>query len=592
MGEVRTGQFQHPGGGTGRVQRGGDLALVGGDLFGAVQIRLDEPAAPQRTEVRHYQDDDDDPCGGGRQAVQPGPGTGAAGIAAAGAAGAPPQAPTDGAERGGRALVAERGGQPFAGRHEPAGEQYRQTERDQRYRPGHRTQREPGGGCLRERAERRAQRRGVVIGVHAHRDRGTDEYQQDEVCLVAPSQQRRARQREHRYREARGDHPCGLGVVTRRSDPRAESVLAVEVPVAQAAQDLRRLRGARHRLERLAVGENVHPVAGLGDQTRDPPGRAQHDQYAGSDDHAQCGAEPDLPGPPQGEGQPQHRRQQHEDQTGRVAAADQRDGDTERGRPAPAVRPPGRAAAPGLAQPPDGDPEQPAKARVRQQDRRHSGLVLQDIGAQHVGGRGDEGGPVRPAKRPHAEQHAGARQEQHRAGPQPLGDPCGQTDEVDEPEEGALREEEADVLVGDRTHPDVRGPHDPRMTDQPLRVYVQICLGVDADPSGRREQQRQVGDRGQQRCGPRRQPPASQRRRLAAGGRAAAEPAGKSSPRMCRWCGQGHRSSPIVLVRLPVAGAAGRKTAARRRPGTAGPTVIAKRVRSILIRPRDASDQR
>ncbi len=416
VGEVRPGQFQDPGARPRRVQSGGDLSFVGGDRLGTVQPGLDEPAAPQRAQVRHDQHDHDRPRDTRHRARQPGSRS-----AQAGQAGREP-AP---AVRCRLCALCEVLFDALRDRREPAGQQHRQTEGDQRHGTGHRAQGEAGGGRLGERPEGRTQRRGVVVGVDPDRHRGTDEYEQDKVRPVSPPTQRGAGQGQQRHREADDDHPDGLGVVPRRRDPGTEHVPAVEVPVAQAAQYLGCLGGARDRPERLAVGEDVDAVAGLGNQTRDPPCRAAHDRHRGSGAHSQRGAQPDLAGSPHGEGQPQDRRQQHEDQTGGVAAADQGDGDAERRRPAPAVQPPAGKPPHRLAQAPDRDPQQPAQTRVRQQDRRHPRLIFQDVRGQHVARGGDEGEPVRPAERPHAEQHARTGHEQHRAGPQPLGDPGG-----------------------------------------------------------------------------------------------------------------------------------------------------------------------
>ncbi len=145
VGEIRAGKFQDTGGGPGRVESRGDLPLVTGDRLGAVEPPLDELAAPQRAQVRHDQDDHDHPRRAGSQAEQPRPGA----VPAGGAAGARTPA---------FAYLRKPGGQPFADRGEPTGEQHRQAECHQRHRAGHGPQREAGRGRLGERAERRAQR--------------------------------------------------------------------------------------------------------------------------------------------------------------------------------------------------------------------------------------------------------------------------------------------------------------------------------------------------------------------------------------------------------------------------------------------------
>ena len=68
-----------------------------------------------------------------------------------------------------------------------------------------------------------------------------------------------------------GQEPDVLGVANGRRRPGARVIGAVEVPVAEAPDDVRRIRGGRGRRDRLGVLQDVDAVGRLHLEARDPP---------------------------------------------------------------------------------------------------------------------------------------------------------------------------------------------------------------------------------------------------------------------------------------------------------------------------------
>ena len=112
---------------------------------------------------------------------------------------------------------------------------------------------------------------------------------------------------------------------------------------------------------------------------------------------------------------------------------------------------------------------------------------------------GDDRTGTAHVQRPQQEQHAERGAEQDRAEPQPLRHPGGHAGQVQDPVVRAHREEVADVLVGDRPHPDVGIPHRHRPLEQAAGIEVEVALGVGDDLAGLGEQHRHVGEQRQER---------------------------------------------------------------------------------------------
>ena len=161
--------------------------------------------------------------------------------------------------------------QPAEHRVRGQSEEYGEREDDQWSRPPGAAKCETGGRRVRERLEQTTERRGARVGMRADRDDDADEQQQHEEGAVAPARESGGEEGEHDEAVARQDHIRVLRVVVRSLDPRPEPVLAVEEPVAEAAQDLVGCRRQRDGLDGLAVLQHVEAVSTLHAQTGDPP---------------------------------------------------------------------------------------------------------------------------------------------------------------------------------------------------------------------------------------------------------------------------------------------------------------------------------
>ena len=246
--------------------------------------------------------------------------------------------------------------------------------------------------------------------------------------------------REHcqqRQHEGQRQQRHVLRVGLHRLDPGPDAVLAVAEPVPQTPQDLGRLGRPGHRLDRLAVLQDVEPVAGLGGQPRHPPQRSGEGEQDRPTAEQQGGPQPDFPAGPHRERDPQDRCDQGVDQRGGVGRPDAGDDQGEQRGMAP-PRDSRALVAFGAAQAANHDRDQPGEAGPRQQDGRDAGHVLDDVGGEHVNERRGHAGAYQaagayraappadaaaPAQRPQQEQHAEPGQEQQGARPQPLRHP-------------------------------------------------------------------------------------------------------------------------------------------------------------------------
>ena len=122
-----------------------------------------------------------------------------------------------------------------------------------------------------ERLEHGPERRRAVVRMGADRDHDSDEQESDEERAVPPAHEPGGQQRQRDERVAGEDDERTLRVVLGRFDPRAQPVLPVEEPVAEAAQYLVGCRRARDRFDRLGVAQHVEAVAALDRESRDPP---------------------------------------------------------------------------------------------------------------------------------------------------------------------------------------------------------------------------------------------------------------------------------------------------------------------------------
>ena len=202
---------------------------------------------------------------------------------------------------------------------------------------------------------------------------------------------------------------------------------------------------------------------------------------------ARRGPEPDLVGAPHRIEDPEQGRQAHQQDGGGVDPADQRDHHGKERRIPP----------PSPAHGQDGQRQHPPEGRPRHHDGGDPGDVVEDVGREHVRQRRRQ--PPRPgqAEQPAEDPHPGAGGEEQRAHPEPLADPDRDVELGHHPVVRAHREQEADVLVGDRSRPHVRVPHGDGALDQPARVEVQVLLGIGGDLPGLGEEGRDVADHGQ-----------------------------------------------------------------------------------------------
>ena len=213
----------------------------------------------------------------------------------------------------------------------PAAEEHGQAEEDHRRGPVGRAQRQAGRGVGHEGLEHAADGGRVGVGERPDREDHADHDQQDEVRALPPAQERGHDDGQHGH-GVRGDQqPDVLGEADGGLGPRAEVVGAVEVPVAEAPEHLRGVRGGRRRRDRLGVLEHVDAVAGLDHQPGDPPQAGEQAEHADAQ-RGQHGLAPGrLAQDDHGVEDPQDRGDADVDDGGGVDAADERDARGRRG---------------------------------------------------------------------------------------------------------------------------------------------------------------------------------------------------------------------------------------------------------------------
>ena len=194
---------------------------------------------------------------------------------------------------------------------------------------------------------------------------------------------------------------------------------------------------------------------------------------------------------------PQRGRDAREDERCGVHSTDDLHRDGEQRRIPPAS----------VAQRTDREPEQPAERGPGQEDHRDSGCVVKRVRAERVRERGDRDSGSPATERAAQVEHPGCCGEDERAKPQALRRPVGQPDPVERPVERAHREQVPDVLVGDRSHPDVRVPHRRRTLQEAPGVEVEVLLRVGGYPAPVGQQRREVRERREKRVAERRRSP-------------------------------------------------------------------------------------
>ena len=103
----------------------------------------------------------------------------------------------------------------------------------------------------------------MVERPRADADHRSDQHQHDEVCAVAPADHRGGHERDSGYREAQTDDPEVRQVVLRLVDRRSQAVEPVEEPVAQAPQQVERIRRLRDDVKALGELQYREPVGAL-----------------------------------------------------------------------------------------------------------------------------------------------------------------------------------------------------------------------------------------------------------------------------------------------------------------------------------------
>ena len=129
--------------------------------------------------------------------------------------------------------------------------------------------------------EQRHHRRRVVDRVDADAENDAGAEQQRSESAVLPSAEHEPDDAGGHDHVADQDRAAGDEVVDRCRRRRSVGVAHVEQPVSEAAGDLGRCRGERHRLERLRIGQHVGAVAALDHQHHDPPERHAEAQHTG-----------------------------------------------------------------------------------------------------------------------------------------------------------------------------------------------------------------------------------------------------------------------------------------------------------------------
>ena len=283
----------------------------------------------------------------------------------------------------------------------------------------------------------------------------------------------------------------------------------------------------RRRGDGLGELEDVDPVGRLHLQSRDPPQAGAEGEDRDAEARGQRVAPGRLAQHDDGVEQPQHRRHADVDDGAGVDAADRCHDHREQGGLTPA------AAAQGH----DGQAQHERQPRPRQQDHRDAPGVLEEVRREHVGqrGRGRPGAAEPEDAREIEDAQPGG--EEDGAEPEALGHPDRHAEEVEDGEEGAHREQVADVLVVDPAQAHRRVPHERGLAEELGRVEVEVGLGVGGDDPRSHRQEGGVGHGGQHRGSPDPPVPAALPARRWFGG-------GVPPPRGGDGGGRGHEEGP------------------------------------------------
>ena len=387
--------------------------------------------------------------------------------------------------------------EPAHERGDPRAQEHGCAQRDERHRTPDAPKRETRVRAVGEGLQQGAERRRVVERMGADGNGDADHHEDGEVEAVTPPDERGREQRQRRDGVADHDERAALRVVDAGFDPVAELVAPVEEPVAEPAQHLGRDARGGDGLDRLGVLEDVDAVAALGPQAGDPPQRRAQGEHTDASQGQRSSSPIDLSDDQHRVRNPQQRREEREHERGRVHAPDDLHDDGERGGISP----------PALAQRAHHQRQQPSQRGPREQDHRDTGRVVQGVRAQHVREGGDDRARAAHVDRAEQVQDAEPGEEHDAAEPDALSDPAREAHVLHDPVVRAHREQVADVLVRDRAEADVRVPHRRRALEQTRRVQVQVLLGVGGDLARRREQRRDVRQRGEERI-PEDPPPA------------------------------------------------------------------------------------
>ena len=438
-GEVAPGNLQDPSlvGIGDIIQRRCQRQPVGRNLLGPLEVVPQELPAPQRGEI-----------GEDRQA-----------------------------EDGGKGLAEAGNATPECCR--PGAQEDRCREHHERKSAGRAAHRQAGVRG-RPRLEDLSKRRGRIERMGGGSGEHPDAEQQEQVAPVPEARHGSRQKSEQREGEGKGKRPtrvCVGGL-----DPGTELVLAVEEPVPQPTEQFGGGCGVGDHLVGLGEPKGGEAVGGLGPEPDGPPdGGCEHEQP----DSARC-----AEGPPPGDRalgdapcDPEHRAEADEEQRCGVDPTDREGDEGEERRMPPSRRP----------QRPDRQGEHPRESRPRQQDHGDAGDVVEDVGAEHVGEGCDEDRGAPPADGAEEPAQSKACGQQDRTQPEALHDPVGEAQKVACCEERPDGPEEAEVLVRDRAHCEVRLPHRRSVGEEAPWIERQVGLGVGRHHAPVGEEERQVG---------------------------------------------------------------------------------------------------
>ena len=177
--------------------------------------------------------------------------------------------------------------------------------------------------------------------MRADADQRANPQQQQEVAAMTPQQSCCEAECAHHQPETQEHEPEALRVLDARLDPRPELVVAVEEPVAEAAQYLRGGAGVGHHFVGLGVTRHRQAVGRLQGQPRDPPQRHANGENTDPRRGRRSPSDSDAALHQRRVQQPQHRRDPGEHQAGGVHASRGERAQGEQGRIAPSADTPG-----------------------------------------------------------------------------------------------------------------------------------------------------------------------------------------------------------------------------------------------------------